>query len=129
MNIKLTLKDKVLLCIAVLYSILILVLSLVNLNEVKIVKLEASDKIYHFVCYAFMSFLWSYFTKSTLKALKNRAIFVLIFSISVFGIIIEVLQLKLTDYRAFDWWDILANFVGAVFGIIIFKLFQKIFNH
>lgn len=128
MTIKHTLKAKILLFIAILYSILILVLSLANLNKVEIVKLESSDKLYHLVCYALLSFLWVYFVKLKLKALNSRIIFVTILLISIFGIIIEYLQLMLTDYRTFDWWDALANFTGVIFGILTFKLYQKLFN-
>lgn len=125
---KLTLKAKIYLFIASGYSLLILILSLVNLNKVEIVKLEASDKVYHTVCYALMSFLWCYYAKLKLKKLKINFTLVLILSISTFGTIIEVLQLTLTNYRAFDWWDVLANFIGIILGIVLFKLSQKIFN-
>ncbi len=128
MTIKHTLKAKILLLIAILYSILILVLSLANLNKVEIVKLESSDKLYHLLCYALLSFLWVYFVKLKLKTLNSRIIFVTILLISIFGIIIEHLQLMLTDYRTFDWWDALANFTGVIFGILTFKLYQKLFN-
>lgn len=128
MTIKHTLKAKILLFIAILYSILILVLSLANLNKVEIVKLESSDKLYHLLCYALLSFLWVYFVKLKLKTLNSRIIFVTILLISIFGIIIEYLQLMLTDYRTFDWWDALANFTGVIFGILTFKLYQKLFN-
>lgn len=128
MTIKHTLKAKIFLFIAILYSILILVLSLANLNRVEIVKLESSDKFYHAACYTLLSFLWVYFVKLKFEALKIRIIFATILLISIFGIIIEYLQLVLTDYRTFDWWDVLANFTGVIFGILTFKLHQKLFN-
>lgn len=125
---KRTLKDKICLTLAISYSFLILILSLININDIEIVTLEASDKFYHIACYAIMAFLWSYYTKLKTGSLKNNLILVLIFSISSFGIIIEVLQLTITDYRSFDWWDVLANFTGIIFGILSFKIFQKLFN-
>lgn len=128
MIIKHTLKAKILLFIATLYSILILVLSLANLNKVDIVKVEASDKFYHTLCYAVLSFLWVYYAKVKLQTLKIRNIFAFMFLISIFGIIIEYLQLTLTSYRTFDWWDIVANFTGIALGVLAFKLYQKLFN-
>jgi len=111
------------------YSFLILILSLININDIEIVTLEASDKFYHTVCYAIMAFLWSYYLKLKTGTLKNNFILVLVFLISSFGIIIEVLQLAITDYRSFDWWDVLANFAGIILGILIFKVSQKLFNY
>jgi VanZ family protein len=126
MTTKSTLKDKICLTLAICYSFLILVLSLININDIEIVTLEASDKFYHTACYAIMAILWSYYAKLKTGSLKNNVILVLIFLISLFGIIIEVLQLTITDYRSFDWWDVLANFTGIIFGILVFKLFQKL---
>ena len=128
MSTKYTLKAKILLYVAVIYSISILVLSLANLGQIEIIKLEASDKIYHAVCYAIMSFLWFGHAKFKSKELNFKIILIIIVLISLFGIIIEYLQLTLTDYRTFDWWDVLANFIGIILGILMFKSLQKIFN-
>ena len=45
--------------------------------------------------------------------------------LTVYGIIIEVLQSKLTTTRVYDIYDIVANFSGIVFGILIFKFLNK----
>ena len=127
MTTKTTLKDKILLSIAICYSALILFLSLINLNDIEIVSLKASDKFYHMVCYAIMAFLWSYFLNLKNGNFKIHTILFLVFSITIFGIIIEVLQITLTDYRSFDWWDVLANITGIILGVFIFKLYQKLF--
>ena len=128
MVIKHTLKAKVFLSIAILYSLAILFLSLVNLQKVEIIKLEASDKIYHAGCYCLMVLLWSLFTKSKSHSYNLKIKSILFVSISLFGIIIEYLQLYLTNYRAFDWWDVLANCIGVFVGILIFSALQKLFN-
>jgi len=49
-------------------------------------------------------------------------------SIVTFGIIIEVLQLTLTDYRTFDWWDAFANSIGALLGVLAFDFLRKVFK-
>lgn len=110
------------------YTAFILFLSLANLKKVDIVKFNASDKLYHTVCYAIMIFMWSlYIVESFLKIqLKHKLI--LAGCIILFGIIIEYLQLFLTDYRSFDWWDIMANCLGVLIGSVTFLLIQKLFN-
>ncbi len=129
MTIKSTLRVKLYFISALSFSVMILILSLINLNSVNIIKLNASDKFYHLVCYAILSFLWSLFANAKWKGypLKNKTIVSTI--IIFFGIIIEYLQLVLTNYRSFDWWDVLANTAGVIFGLIIFSIFQKVFNH
>jgi VanZ family protein len=75
-----------------------------------------------------MAFLWSFYCFERLKVFKLTQKIILLLSVIGFGIIIEYLQLFLTDYRSFDWWDALANSVGAIIGLLIFSLIQKRFN-
>jgi VanZ family protein len=72
-----------------------------------------------------MSILWAFFVFTKVKSFKNSYRLTLTTSIIAFGIIIEYLQLYLTDYRSFDWWDVLANSVGVFLGITAFSLFIK----
>ncbi len=125
MTIKPTLKVKLYFLISLSYSLLILYLSLANLSKVDIVKFSSSDKVYHVICYMIMSILWAFFVFTKVKSFKNSYRLTLTTSIIAFGIIIEYLQLYLTDYRSFDWWDVLANSVGVFLGITAFSLFIK----
>jgi VanZ family protein len=122
------LKAKIYFSISLIYSFTIVVLSLANLKDVDLIKFNASDKTYHTICYALMAFLWSFYCFERLKVFKLTQKIILLLSVIGFGIIIEYLQLFLTDYRSFDWWDALANSVGAIIGLLIFSLIQKRFN-
>lgn len=53
---------------------------------------------------------------------------ILVLGISVFGMVIEVLQGTLTDYRVISFADVIANLVGTVLGIILFEKIRIILN-
>lgn len=110
------------------YTAFILLLSLVNLKKVDIVKFNASDKFYHTACYAIMVFIWSFYLVESLLKIQIKHKLVLAGCIILFGIIIEYLQLFLTNYRSFDWWDVLANCLGVLIGSVAFLVIQKLFN-
>ncbi len=81
------------------------------------------DKAVHFTMYLVLSFLLvrSLFRQQNFQ--KHRyAIFcgTLAFSAGL-GIAVEALQPILTQYRRFEWMDMIANALGAIAGIVIFR--------
>ena len=125
MIIKSILKAKLLFLLALIYSLSILVLSLINLKNIDIINLNASDKFYHALCYALMVFLWLLHFHFKFRPQNIKGKLVLSSIIIIFGIIIEVLQLVLTNYRSFDWWDVVANTLGVCIGLISFSIVKK----
>lgn len=83
---------------------------------------QISDKILHAGSYFLLTISWllAYGTKSgPLKyALIASAVF-------IYGIIIEILQGALTDYRQAELYDIFANFTGISVATIFFILVMK----
>ena len=69
----------------------------------------ASDKIIHICVFIFLSCWFSGQFKSNIK---------LLFCISLYGVLIEFLQ-QFTPYRSAELFDILANEIGIIIGIII----------
>src|SRR5699024_1167545 len=80
------------------------------------------DKMVHCGIFAGFVLLWSMLfrrLKGKEKQIVNmdRAILIAI----VFGLIIELLQGESTSiYRRFDWWDLVADIIGAFLGAAIF---------
>lgn len=111
--------------LAVIFSILILVLSLANLQGMpSLGTYQHSDKVKHTIAYSILSFFWvtsCYFGKIKIKSLY------VILIILTYGIIIEVLQTSFTSYRTGDLLDILANSLGVFIGYIFFKLVDRIY--
>ncbi|WP_405610003.1 VanZ family protein [Polaribacter sp. Asnod1-A03] len=81
---------------------------------------DNSDKVYHLIAYFSLSFSWliSFYKKKSIKLQ-------IIISCIIYGIIIEVLQSELTEYRTGDYKDILANTLGIVLGLLIFNQIIK----
>lgn len=109
------------------YTALLFLLSLIKIGPV-IPKLgsEFDDKLYHAAAYIIMGFVWAvYFLRQSNKNYKFLSFVIG----ALFGIIIEVLQVTLTTYRSFDFFDIIANILGLCLGLIlVFILKNSIIN-
>ncbi|MDO6800991.1 VanZ family protein [Wenyingzhuangia sp. 1_MG-2023] len=111
--------------LAIGFSVLIMVLSLVKLQRLpNFGTYEHSDKVKHLFAYSILSFFWllsCQFGKVKVKSLH------LILMIIGYGVIIEVLQSSLTTYRTGDLLDILANSMGILLGYVFLKLLNRIY--
>ncbi len=113
------LSDQTYLILAILWTGVILYLSLISAQEAKkfnVWDIVGLDKLGHLIFYAGMTILWS--MAITRKQPEKKII--LFFSIS-FGVLMEICQLYLFNGRSFEIYDIVANIVGSVIGWILFK--------
>ena len=111
--------------IAVVWTILITVLSLITIEKTPsfVLQLPFKDKIVHFVFYFVFGILWSLGLKDKLARFRFKVLFLAI----IYGIVIEVLQEVLTKNRTADFYDVLANTLGAVFAFFGYPFFENIF--
>ena len=91
------------------YIILLIYGSLFNTEELVEINFKFHDKLIHFAAYALLC-LFTYFIFK-IYAVQSSLRTAVLFSI-IYGIVIEVLQMTLTSYRAFDLYDIAANTAG-----------------
>lgn len=108
--------------ISVLYTLALAVVCLISLKNVPDVGLAYADKIFHCLTYFIFTLLWfgSFvlrFGYPKVKALLFSAFFAIIF-----GIIVEVLQGKVTTTRTLDFYDVIANTLGVVLAVVILML-------
>jgi len=115
---------KALLVLAVCYTLVLTVFSLVSIKSLPKLGSSFDDKILHVFAYTILVLLW-YFTLYGLKKAKPILIAVC-FSI-LYGIIIEVLQGQLTTVRNFDILDILANCMGIAIGTLFILIKNRTF--
>ncbi len=113
---------KTILPIAVVYTITLFIMSLLNLNDYSVHQPKNSDKLLHFIAYAILFFLW--YKVKHLHKLKISLISLVILSIS-FGIVMEFLQSILTTYREFSVYDMLANTLGVLITYLLIKITIK----
>ncbi|MCM2302926.1 MAG: VanZ family protein [Flavobacteriaceae bacterium] len=107
--------------IAILLTLLIAYLSFISLNKI-IPKLEFGyfDKIAHLISYLSLSFSW--FLALCLKNESNLKTIIIVLSITIYGIIIEIIQGNYTPNREADFYDVLANTIGVLIGLVLFIL-------
>ena len=116
--IKSLLKDKSI-YIAILVTISIAFLSLMNLSGKVIISLSNIDKVYHAIAYfgLTISWLFAFISKGRKKTI--------VISCIAFGMLMEFLQSNLTTYRSFEYLDMIANTVGVLIGLLFFIRIEK----
>lgn len=110
--------------LAVSYSIVLFVASLISLNTGVSLK-TGSDKVFHFVAHFLLVIFWFLAFNIKLNVKKNRALLQsFVFSLC-FGILIEVSQELFTTTREADVKDVVANVIGAILGGLVVHLISK----
>lgn len=113
--------------LALTWTLVILIASLVSLGNMPSVEVPGKDKTIHFIFYFVLTLLWNFALQKKYKIWSLK--YIIVVSVIIFGIIIEVLQGVLTKNRQADVYDVIANSAGALFAlIIIFWLNFKTFN-
>jgi VanZ family protein len=110
--------------IAVIWTLLIFYLCLNDASDLPTVSIKNIDKIIHFVFYFVFVFLWI----KSIKPISMYYFLIVVVIAIIIGISIEFLQEKFTQNRIFDWYDIIANSLGAITSFILVKSSQSIQN-
>lgn len=86
-----------------------------------------ADKIVHFIFYCGMVALGTLFLREKTNAFDvgKHTIWALVFAIS-YGVLMEVLQHIMPFERAAEIWDVLANTLGAIFGVLLIKKYLSL---
>jgi VanZ family protein len=116
-HMKTLLRDKIFL-VAIAITISILYLSLVKLPKGNI-NVNHLDKLQHGFAYFILSISWLF------TFYKKNSRYLIVCCCILFGILIEILQNKLTNYRTGDYLDAIANSMGVIIGLLIFNRISK----
>ena len=90
-------------------------------------ELATSDKLMHGLMYTFLAIAWmAAIAKSQIINLKSQIKYSVIvcLSITVFGALLELLQHYCTVTRSGEMMDILADFIGALIGVLLIALWK-----
>ena len=110
--------------LAFIWTLLIFYLCLDDSPNLPKFTFQYKDKVVHFIFYFLFVYFWA-------KSLKNKSlnyILIILFLAVSLGAIIEFMQENFTQNRTFDWYDILANSIGAIASFIYVKKFYAIKN-
>ena len=89
-------------------------------GSVRIPLFEGADKVVHFMMFLAMAFAYHFDCRRGKKPVDEARLMGWIFvSLSAFGGLIELAQWKMRMGRSGDWYDLLADIAGAVYGIIL----------
>lgn len=113
-------EPRLLLVIALGFSILATLLFLLPASGVPEIPTPGIDKLAHVGIFFIGSSLWLWFTKVANSSIITKILWVCVV-IFGYGIIIETLQELFFETRTADLWDILANTVGIMFGWIFIE--------
>ncbi len=104
----------------VLASLWILVISYLSLGRISVsekgVSIQNLDKLAHFLMYFGLTYL-------LLKSFPQISKWWIFGFAALFGFLMEYAQLKFTDYRNFDMYDLIANIIGALVCTLLLKRF------
>lgn len=89
-------------------------------GSVRIPLFEGADKVVHFMMFFAMAFAYHFDFRRGKKPVDEARLMGWIFvRLSAFGGLIELAQWKMRMGRSGDWYDLLADIAGAVYGIIL----------
>ena len=104
--------------IAVSITLSLVILSLIKVPEYTL-SVTHLDKWQHCFAYFVLSISWLIVFY---KKKKKRLVVVCCI---LLGVIIEVSQNTLTSYRTGDFYDVIANSLGVLLGLLVFNKFSK----
>ncbi len=110
---------------ALAWTLIVTILSGIPGKQVPSLGFHAEDKVAHFVVYAILAILW---LKVWIVNEQKRftAICIAFVTCVAWGFFMEILQKYCFVDRSFDYYDALANSIGAGLGIAISPLISKI---
>ena len=105
------------------YTLVITVLSLVQLGDIPKLNTGFDDKIVHFLFYAIFCLMWflSFYSFKIKRSLFAASAFSILF-----GLIIELLQGEVSYYRTTDVYDFLANTLGTLTMATLIQLKKEV---
>lgn len=118
MGKRMKLSRKVFIKMAVFWTVLIFILSVLSakqINRLNVIDIFGIDKVGHILFYTMLSFFWS----GVFYNSRNGKFFI-IFLCSSFGFLLEILQFYLFIGRSFELYDALANILGVLSGVLLF---------
>ncbi|MDZ7615261.1 MAG: VanZ family protein [Flavobacteriaceae bacterium] len=112
---------------AVFNTVIIAVLSLTSLPKIDLgLHIKSNDKYLHAFAYFTLTFVWLFVFRKNYH--KNKFKLTALILLTIYGIILEGMQGGLTSYRTADMYDAVANFIGVMLALILFKKFIFWYN-
>ena len=116
-------EPRTLLFLGVSYTLFITIASISPTKDLPAIDIPWLDKIAHIVLYLLLTVIWlSYAYAQKSNSISLKVMLLVLFGCFVYGIIIEVIQDRMTSFRRADTLDVVANLVGVILGWGMFIL-------
>ena len=88
------------------------------------------DKVVHFGLYVIFTLLLisETNTKRKLGGLDRKAIIISLVIAIAYGLLIELMQLLVFESRGAEFWDFVANTIGAITAVLTYRFVNRITN-
>jgi VanZ family protein len=118
---------KTLLFLGVLYTFIITYLFVAPRPDLPEIDFFISiDKVGHFLIHVLLSLIWLvYFFVRAKHRLSIKYVIFIVIACLTYGIVIEVTQQMLQANRKADMYDVLANSIGTLVGMLLFLNVKK----
>ena len=85
-----------------------------------------SDKFKHFGAYLVLAFLLNFaiILQGKYKKLSENSFYITLIITTIYGLFDEVHQIFIPG-RSFDWWDLVADIIGSLVGIMLVNIIIK----
>lgn len=110
--------------LAACVAIGIFLLSTVFAVPIQVEGVSGIDKIEHSFAYFVLTFSFLFAFAKAQKMNARIIIYVVLLS-ACYGLGLEFIQYYFFEFRAFEWKDALANLIGVLVGLGIFKIFFR----
>ena len=109
--------------VPIFWAGVIVIASLMSPSELPELSISHSDKIAHVFVYFVLtiSLLWAVLKKNKGNFNFLTTLLIVFASSIMYGILMEILQFTITTGRNFEIPDIIANIVGCIFGVLLYK--------
>ena len=127
-GIKSLLGPKLLLGIAIAYTLLITAALLTPITAPQKIEIPFADKMVHLIINAVLFMVWASYVfsgKTNTKTKKTYTLPLLFVCTLLYGILIEVVQGSFIPTRGADFFDVVANLCGLILGFFAVKLTKK----
>ncbi|PWH85659.1 VanZ family protein [Brumimicrobium oceani] len=114
---------------SVVWTTLVIILSLVPSSNVSLdnFQFKGVDKIAHFIMYTLLALFWTIGLKrqNIYVGLRRFALQISVLGGFLLSVVIEFMQEYVVYSRSFEVLDLIANGIGCIFGIVLFKIIYK----
>jgi len=114
------------LLLGLVYTVVITILLLVPISGTSTFDFPYSDKLAHVILHFGLTFIWlCHFFLGDQYHFSSKKVLLVLSTCFFYGMIIEAFQHWFTSTRNFDFFDIIANGIGDLIGLLSFGIVMK----